>query len=136
MISGVLVIVLGVSAMLWLTFIVALKWKAKRSRVLNPLASRLWFAPPALLLASVVFFLGYYPFARSLDQIHSSEELDHGYGPFLASVYSVATTRTSVDIWVARMFWPTVWCLVVAVIGWITLRWVASRRDGDSFREE
>lgn len=79
LISAVFAAVFGFATALWLASVIALRWKPSAdtlSRLLNRLASRLFFAPPALLFASVAVFLGYYPYARSLAEIHSYQELE------------------------------------------------------------
>lgn len=134
-ISAALAAILSVATALWLISVVALKWKADTgvSRLLNRLASQLYFAPPALLLASVALILGYYPYVRSIGEIHSYKDLEYGYVPILMAAYNLMRFGPITDIWIARMFWPSVWCAVVALAGVCLLAWLRSRpRPEDS----
>lgn len=131
-ISAVFVAVLGAATVLWLIFVIALKWNADSSRPLNRLASPLCLASPALLLASIALFLGFYPYARSIAQFHSYKELEYGYAPVLMGVYDVMRFGNLYDVWLTQMFWPVVWCAVVAFLGAGTLWWVRSRPHPDN----
>ena len=125
--SNVAVLILGIATVLWLLLTIALKWSQHPGRLLNRIASVLCFAPPALLLASSVLFLGYYPYARSITQFQSLPEFEHSYGPFLMSVYDFSRINPVVDFWLSYMFWPTVWCALVAIIGASSL-WLMRHR--------
>jgi hypothetical protein len=115
--SNVAVLILGMATALWFILTIALKWSQHSGRLLNRVASVLCFAPPALLLASIVLFLGYYPYARSITQFHSLPEFEHGYGPLLMSVYDFSRINPLLDFWLSYMFWTTVWCALVAIVG-------------------
>ena len=130
-VSGVFVVLLGAGTVLWLIFVIALKWKADFSRPLNRLASPLCFAPPALLLASVALFLGFYPYARSISQFHSFKELEYGYVLVWMGVYDVTRFGNLYDVWLTHMFLPTVWCVVVVLFGAGLLWWMRSRPRPD-----
>ncbi len=97
----------------------------------NRLASPLCFAPPALLLASIALFLGYYPYARSIAQFHSYKDLEYGYAPVLMGVYNVTRFGNLNDVWLSHMFWPTVWCAAVALVGAGLLWWMRDRPRPD-----
>ena len=132
-VSAVFVALLGAAAALWLVFVIVLKWKADLgvSRLLNRLASPLCFAPPSLLLASMALFLGFYPYARSIAQFHSYKELEYGYAPVLMGLYDVTRFGNLNDVWLLHMFWPTVWCALVALVGACVLAWVHSHPRPD-----
>ena len=129
--SAIFVVLLGAGTVLWLIFVIALKWKADFSLPLNRLASPLCFAPPALLLASVALFLGFYPYARSISEFHSYKELEYGYVLVWFGVYDVTRFGNLYDVWLTHMFWPTVWCAAVAFVGAGVLWWVRSRPHPD-----
>jgi hypothetical protein len=134
-VSGVFVALLGTATALWLIFVVALKWKfhlGPLGHLMNRLASPLCFAPPAMLLASMALFLGFYPYARSITQFHSYNDLEYGYVPVLLGVYDVARFGNLNDVWLFQMFWPLVWCVVVALVGAGFLAWMRSRPRPDS----
>ncbi len=121
------VALLGAATVLWLIFVIALKWNADISRPFNRLASPLCFAPPALLLACISLFLGYSPLAGSIAQFHSYKDLEYGYVPVLMGLYDVTRFSPAVDVWLSRMFWPSVWCAAVALVGGCLLWWVRGR---------
>ncbi|HKW62512.1 MAG TPA: hypothetical protein VJN89_08215 [Candidatus Acidoferrum sp.] len=133
LISAVFAALLGVATFLWLISVVALKWETDIgvSRLLNRVASPLCFAPPALLLASIALFLGFFPYAQSIAQFHSYKELEYGYAPILMGVYDVTRFGNLNDVWLSHMFWPVVWCAAVALLGACVLVWVHSRPSPD-----
>ena len=133
LISAALAATLGIATVLWLISVVALKWKADTgvSRLLNRPASSLCFAPPALLLASIALFLGYYPYARSIGNMHSYKELEYGYAPILMGLYNFTRFSPILDFWIARMFWPAVYCAALALVGAGLLWWVRHRPRPD-----
>jgi hypothetical protein len=133
LISAVFVAVLGFATALWLALVIALGWKLNPdtlSSLLNRLASRLSFAPPALLLASVALFLGYYPYARSIGELHSYQELEYGYAPVLMGFYDLTGFGYLNDVW-PHMFWPAIWSAFVALVGLCLLWWVRHRERPD-----
>jgi hypothetical protein len=130
-VSAVLVALLGTATILWLIFVIALKWNADATRPLNRLASPLCFAPPALLLASIALFLGYYPYARSIAQFHSYKDLEYGYVLVLMGLYNVTRFGNLNDVWLSHMFWPSVWCAAVALVGAGLLWWMRDRPRPD-----
>jgi hypothetical protein len=131
-VSAIVVALLGAATVLWLTFVIALKWNADLSRPLNSLASPLCFAPPALLLASITLFLGFYPYARSIAGYHSYKELEYGYAPVLMGLYDVTRFGNLNDVWLSRMFWPVIWCAAVAFVGAGLLWWMRHRPRPDN----
>ena len=134
LVSAVFVAILGSATALWLAFVIALRWKRSADslgRLLNRLASPLSFAPPALVLASVALFLGYYPYACSLAQIHSFQELEYGYLPVLMSLYNLTPVGNLNDVWLSHMFWPAIWSAFVALVGLCLLWWVRHRARPD-----
>ena len=132
-ISIVAVVLLGSATALWVISILALKWTKHASRLLNRIATVLFFAPPALLFASIILFLGYYPYARSIAQIHSFNELEQGYGLFIWNLYNGLDLGGFSEPWLTTMFWPLVWCALVAIVGasslWLMRRWRHDRPD-------
>jgi hypothetical protein len=137
LISGVAVLVLGLAALAWLGSVILLRWKENASSLLSHFASVASFAPPLLLFASLSLYGGYYPYVRHINHFKSDGQLARDVGPFwesLAELWrALPLYRGS---WLNVMIWPTVWCVVVAVIGTVTLRWVASRREGGGLPEE
>lgn len=134
LISAAFVAVLGFATALWLVLVIALRWRLNPetlSRAVNRLASRLSFAPPALLLASVALFLGYYPYARSIAQIHSYQELRYGYALVLMGFYDLTKFGYLNDVWLSEMFWPSLWSAFVALVGLCLLWWVRHRGRPD-----
>ena len=130
--SNVAVLLLGTATALWLVLTIVLKWWKHASRLQNRIASVLCFAPPALLFSSIILFLGFYPYARSITQFHSLPEFEHGYGPFIWSVYDFTRINSAVDFWLTSMFWPTVWCAAVAIAGATLLWWMRHRPRPDN----
>jgi tetratricopeptide (TPR) repeat protein len=131
-VSAVFVALLGVATVLWLIFVFALKWNTAFSHLLNRLASPLCFSPPALLLASMALFLGFYPYARSISQFHSYKELEYGYALVWMGLYGVTRFGNLNDVWLSQMFWPTVWCAAVALVGAFVLIWMRGRPRPDN----
>ncbi|MBA0088664.1 MAG: hypothetical protein HRJ53_27055 [Acidobacteria bacterium Pan2503] len=131
LVFAVFVSVLGLATMLWLALVIVLRWKQNADslgRFLNGLASPLRFAPPALVLASVGLFLGYYPYARSIAEIHSYQELEYGYVPFLMGLYDLTPLD---EVWLSHMLWPSIWSAFVALVGLCLLWWVRHRERPD-----
>jgi hypothetical protein len=122
--SGVLVVALGLAALAWLAAVVVLRWKQNASSLLNWFASVANAAPPALLLAGLWFYSSYYPFMRHVSQFESGEQLARELLPFWASL-----TWMNGEFWLNMLVWPAVWCTAIAVLGAITLHWVAIRRQ-------
>jgi Flp pilus assembly protein TadB len=120
-------IVLGIATAVWLISVAALRWRPALSRGLNRLCSMFSFAPPLLFLAGLTFLVAYYPYALSIRQFASQEELNRGYTPFFANLYNFMNFGTITDAWLSRMFWPSIWCAAVALAGAALLHWVARR---------
>ncbi len=131
--SGVLVVVLGFVALAWLAAVLVLRWKQNASSLLNSFASAARFAPPALLLAGVWFYSAYYPFLRHINQFESADQLTRDLLPFWDSLTEPWINR---GFWLNLLLWPTVWCIVIAILGLITLRWMATRRQDGAQHEE
>lgn len=129
--SALFVLVFGIASALWLISVLALKWKAGLSRSLNRFAAVLSFTPAGLLLASFTLFVAHYPYALSLGQFASAEDLTAVYGPFFMGLYNSTGIGGLDDIWLTRMFWPTIWCAVIALVGACLLWWVRSRPRPD-----
>jgi hypothetical protein len=131
--AGFLLIVFGAATTVWLLCTIALRWKPSLSRGLNRVASVLSFTPPLLFFASSMLLVAYYPYARPIGQIASREELTRGYTPFLMDLYNYSFLNFGfiTDLWIARMFWPVVWCAVVAIAGALLLSWAARRPRPD-----
>lgn len=133
LVSAVFVAVLGFLTALWLASLMALRCQLNSdtlSRGFDRLASALSFAPPALLVASMAVFLGYYPYARSIGEMHSYQELEHGYVPVLAGLYHVTSFGLN-EVLVSHMFWPSIWSAFVALFGLCLLWWVRHRERPD-----
>jgi hypothetical protein len=136
LISGVLVLVFAVATLAWLGSVVLLRWRENGSSFLNYFASVASVAPPLLLLASLGLYGAYYPYVRHINQFESAGQLAHDVGPLWENLAGLRWGLLHQGSWLPMMLWPTVWCVVVAVIGAITLRWVASRREGGGLHEE
>jgi len=131
--SGAFVMLFALVTAAWLLLLSALKWKADLSRALNRLASAFCVAPPLLLLACAALFLGYYPYAQPIAQYTSSQDLHQSFGPFFMNAYWSLDLQFS-DIWLVRMFWPSVWGAVVALAGALLLWLLARRQRSDHTR--
>ena len=129
--SGLIAMLLGMATAVWLISMIALKWKPNLNRALNRLTSVLCLAPPLLLLCCSAFLLSYYPYARSIGDFASSRELHEAFGPFFMNFYQFPNFDNFADIWLNRMFWPSIWCAGVALAGAILLSWVARRSRPD-----
>jgi len=136
LISGVVVLVFAVATLAWLGSVFLLRWKENGSSLFNYFASTASLAPPLLLLASLGLYGAYYPYVAHIGQFESAGQLARDLGPFWESLAGLRWGPLHQGSWLPMMLWPTVWCIVVAVIGTIILRWVASRREGGGLPEE
>jgi hypothetical protein len=125
--AAFLLIVFGAASAVWLISAIALRWRPNLSRALNRVASVLCFAPPLLFFAGLTLLVAYYPYAQPIGQFASQEELMRGYTPFFASLCDLMDFGVITDVWLARMFWPFIWCAAVAIAGALLLWWVARR---------
>jgi hypothetical protein len=135
LISGVVVLVLAAATLTWLGSVIPLRWKENGSSLLNCFASVASVAPPLLLLASLSLYGAYYPYIRHIDQFESAGQLARDVGPLWDTLAGLRWEALHQGSW-PMMLWPTVWCVVVAVIGIIILRWVASGRHDGGLPEE
>jgi hypothetical protein len=136
LISGVAVVVFAVATLAWLGSVILLRWKENTSSLLNRFAWVVSVAPSLLLLASLSLYGAYYPFVRHIDQFENEGQLARDLGPLWESLSRLWWEELHQGSWLPMMLWPTVWCIVVAVLGIIILRWVASRREGGGLHEE
>ncbi len=136
LISSVLVLVFGLAALTWLGSVILLRWNENTSSLLNRFASVAAIAPPLLLFASLSLYGAYYPYVRHISQFESAGQLARDLGPFRWSLVELWMAPLSQGSWLNIMIWPIAWCVVVAVIGTITLYWVRSRREGGGLQEE
>jgi len=123
--SGLSVYLLLVVTVAWLVALGPLRWKPNSIPGLDRLASILSVAPVLLLLSSLALFVGYYPYARSIAEYVSVEELQEGFGPFFMGVYGFPDLGAFTEV-LPRMFWPSIWCALVAVVGACSL-WLVRR---------
>jgi hypothetical protein len=130
---GVLVIALGAATLAWLAAVFVLRWKENASSPLNNFASAAGVAPPSLLLASFCFYGAYYPYIRHINQFESGDQLFRELLPFWESLAGPWMYR---GFWLNVLIWPAVWCVVIAAVGVITLRWIAARRESQSLNEQ
>jgi hypothetical protein len=133
LISGVIVLVFAAATLAWLGLVILLRWKENVSSLLNRFASVASVATPLLLLASLSHYGAYYPYIRHIGQFESESQLYRDLGPFWGKLAGAWSTNNQ-GSW-PMMLWPTVWCIVVAVLGLIILRWVASRRTSGGLPE-
>jgi hypothetical protein len=136
LISGVLVLVFALATLAWLGSVVLLRWKENEGSLLNYFASVASVAPPLLLFASLSLYAGYYPYVRHINQFENASQMARDVGPLWESLAGLRWDTLHQGSWLPMMLWPTVWCIVVAVIGAIALRWAASRREGGKLPEE
>ena len=80
------------------------------------------------MLATGGLFLGYYPYARSIAEIHSYQELEYGYVPVLMGLYDLTPLD---EVWLSHMLWPSIWSAFVALVGLCLLWWVRHRERPD-----
>jgi hypothetical protein len=130
---GALVIALAVAVLTWLGSVILLRWQKNRSGLLNDFASCFAIAPPLLLLASLCLYGAYYPYIRHISQFHSGDQLFRELLPFWESLAGPWMYR---GFWLNRLLWPTVWCVAIAILGLIALRWIAVRRESDRLHQE
>lgn len=137
LISGVAVLVFALAALAWLGSLILLRWKENASNLLNRFASVAGIAPPLLLFASLSLYGAYYPYQRHIGQFKSAGQVSRDLGPFWGALAELWMPQPQFPgIGLTMMIWPTVWCIVVGVIGTIILRWVASRRESDGLPEK
>lgn len=125
--SAVFVILLFAATAAWLMALSVLRWKPNLGFGLNRLASVLCAAPVLLLLSSLALFVGYYPYSRPIAQYASIQELQQSFGPFFMSVYGLPGFGEFMEVYLPQMFWPTVWCAAVALVGGGLLLWLRNR---------
>ena len=128
-VAGFFLFVFGSATAVWMISAVWLRRRPNRSRGLNRVASALSFAPVVLFLAGLTLLVAYYPYARPIGQFASQKELNREYEPFFVNLYNFMSFGLTTDVWLARMFWPAVWCAVVAFGGALLLWRVARRPD-------
>jgi hypothetical protein len=129
--AGLSFFLLGTASMVWLLSSLLLRWRPSLSRGLNRAASTLCFAPAAFFFAGLLLLVAYYPYAQPISRIASQEELIRGYAPFFANLFNFLNFGVITDVWIARMFWPAIWCAVVAFAGILLLAWVGRRPRPD-----
>jgi len=130
---GVLFIALGVAALAWLGSVILLRWENNGSSMLNNFASVAAIAPPSLLLAGLCLYGAYYPYIRHINQFESGEQLFRELLPFWESFAGAWWYR---GFWLNMLIWPTLWCVAIAAVGAISLRWIAARRESASLHQE
>jgi hypothetical protein len=135
LISGVVVLVFAVATLAWLGSVILLRWKENGSSLLNYFASVTCVAPPLLLLASLGLYGAYYPYVHHIDELESAGQLARDVGPLWETLAGLRWEALHQGSWLPMMLWPTVWCIVVAVLGIILLRWVASQRESGGLSE-
>lgn len=129
--AGFAFFIFGAAVLVWLLSSFLLWWRPSLSRALNRAASALGFAPPALLFAGVLLLVAYYPYAQPIGRIPSQEEMIRTYAPFFMNLFIFLHLNVITDVWIARMFWPAIWCAIVALAGALLLWWVARRQRPD-----
>ena len=135
LISGVVVVVFAAATLAWLGAVTLLRWKENGSSLLNYFASVASVAVPLLLLASLGLYGAYYPYVRHINQFENAGQLVRDVGPLWGTLAGLHWGLLHRGSWLPMMLWPTVWCIVVAVIGIIILRWVANRRESGGLPE-
>jgi hypothetical protein len=129
--AGFAFFIFGAAALVWLLSSFLLWWRPSLSRALNRVASAFGFVPPALLFAGLLLLVAYYPYAQPIGQIASQEETIRTYAPFFMNLLIFLHFNVSTDVWIARMFWPAIWCAIVALAGALLLWWMARRQRPD-----
>ena len=130
LISGVLALVIGAAAGIWLLSIAILRAKPNISHSMNWIASHLGWASVALPIACLGIFLSFFPYSRSIAEFPNAEELVLTYALLLDGLGSLQISLTPIiDFWTDHMFWPLIWCAVIALLGAVYLRWQAWRRE-------
>jgi hypothetical protein len=131
--SAAFVLLLFVATVAWLMALGVLRWKPNLGLGLNRLASVLCAAPALLLLSCLTLFLGYYPYSRPIAGYASMQDLQAGFGPFFMGVYGFPDFGAFMEVYLPRMFWPSVWCAAVALVGacslWLMRRLRPNRPD-------
>ena len=131
--SALFVLLLFGATATWMMALGVLRWKPNLGLGLNRLASVLCAAPVLLLLSSLALFLGYYPYSRPIAQYASMQDLQAGFGPFFMGVYGFPDFGAFMEVYLPQMFWPSVWCALVALVGacslWLMRRLRPNRPD-------
>lgn len=128
--SAVFVLLLFAATAAWLMGLSVLRWKPNLGLGVNRLASILGAAPVLLLLSSLALLLAYYPYSRSITQYVSMQELQGSFGPFFMGVWGFPDFGAFMEVYLPRMFWPSVWCAAVALVGACSL-WLMRRLRHD-----
>ena len=128
--SALSVILLFVATVAWLTALGVLRWKPNLGFGPNRMASILGAAPLLLFLSSLALLLGYYPYSRPITQYVSMQELQESFGPFFMGVFGFPDFGSLMEVYLPRMFWPTIWCALVALAGASSL-WLMRRLRHD-----
>jgi hypothetical protein len=126
---GFLFVALGVATLAWLAALLMLRWKQNARSVLNNFASVAGIAPPSMFLVGLCLYGAFYPYIRHISQFQSGDQLFGELLPFWESLTAPWMYR---GFWLSLLIWPTVWCVAIAAVGAITLRWVAIRRESES----
>ena len=107
-----------------------LRAKPNISSSMNWIASHLGWASVALPIACLGIFLSFFPHSRSIAEYATGEELVLTYASLLDGLGSLQISLTPIiDFWTQHMFWPLIWCAVIALLGAVYLRWQAWRRE-------
>ena len=121
------------AALAWLGSVILLRWEKNGSSMLNNFASVAAIAPPSSLLAGLCLYGAYYPYIRHINQFESGEQLFRELLPFWESFAGAWWYR---GFWLNMLIWPTLWCVAIAAVGAISLRWIAARRESASLHQE
>ena len=78
-------------------------------------------------VACAALFLGYDPYAQPIARYASFGDLYYSFGPFFLNTYGLLDVQFS-DVWLVRMFWPSIWGAVMALAVALVL-WLVSRRQ-------
>lgn len=70
---------------------------------------------------------------RHINQFESANQLTRDLAPFWDSLTEPWINQ---GLWLKLLIWPAVWCIVIAILGLITLRSMATRRQDGALHEE
>jgi hypothetical protein len=121
-ISGVAALVLATVTVVWILCVAILRVKADFNRDVNWLASRLGWAPALLPVSSLALFLGFFPYARSIAAYSNRRDLEATYDSVYWGLLSFHPNYI-LDVWIRQMFWPLIWCAIVALVGAAFVQW-------------
>lgn len=127
-ISAATLLLFASVTVLWLVSVIVLRFRPGFSRLMNAVVCNISWAPLLLPVACLALFLSFFPYSNSIAGYSSPEAVSSALGAFFWGALSLRHNPL-VDIWIHRMLWPALWCIVICAIGIRLLLWTRSRRQ-------